>query len=393
MILTVLLLLLLLIVVVEGSSGDRDYQYSYCLQQCHDHCSSSGNSINGHKEKYREAYHDIHYYHITSTSTTTTATNTISSIDIYSNIFNWPIWSCIDMCKYMCMHTITKNRIQLGYPIHKYYGHWPFIRYMGLEEPASVLFSMLNALPHVLFLTFTLSKSNISNIIPSLSLSSYPSHYYMRPWLVLSSILALLSWTSAIIFHSQKTALTSLIDYITAFIFIFYSFWIAIRRVWGGHANYYNVLLSFIVLLVLCSYRVVMMMIGDVTFDNHMRLSIGLAVASVVIWVIWIFVITKVEHNSYRRVSSSSPPPSSSSSYHRKWLCLWCQALFCFASLLEIFDFPPYYGIFDAHSLWHASTVPIAFLWYHFWYRDSLEYIDHDDDDDNNNLHNQRKYK
>ena len=36
------------------------------------------------------------------------------------------------------------------------------------------------------------------------------------------------------------------------------------------------------------------------------------------------------------------------------------------ASLLEIFDFPPLWGIFDAHALWHAATLPIAYLWWSF---------------------------
>jgi hypothetical protein len=36
------------------------------------------------------------------------------------------------------------------------------------------------------------------------------------------------------------------------------------------------------------------------------------------------------------------------------------------AALMEIFDFPPFFGLFDAHSLWHACTVPLGFFWYQF---------------------------
>ncbi len=32
--------------------------------------------------------------------------------------------------------------------------------------------------------------------------------------------------------------------------------------------------------------------------------------------------------------------------------------------LLELLDFPPIAWTFDAHSLWHAGTAPIALLWY-----------------------------
>lgn len=36
------------------------------------------------------------------------------------------------------------------------------------------------------------------------------------------------------------------------------------------------------------------------------------------------------------------------------------------SSSLEILDFEPILDIFDAHSLWHACTIPLQFLWYSF---------------------------
>ncbi|KAL0815969.1 hypothetical protein Bca101_072413 [Brassica carinata] len=36
------------------------------------------------------------------------------------------------------------------------------------------------------------------------------------------------------------------------------------------------------------------------------------------------------------------------------------------AMLLEIYDFPPYGGYFDAHSIWHIATVPLTILWWSF---------------------------
>jgi hypothetical protein len=34
--------------------------------------------------------------------------------------------------------------------------------------------------------------------------------------------------------------------------------------------------------------------------------------------------------------------------------------------LMEIYEFPPLWGILDAHAIWHATTVPIAYLWWSF---------------------------
>jgi hypothetical protein len=43
------------------------------------------------------------------------------------------------------------------------------------------------------------------------------------------------------------------------------------------------------------------------------------------------------------------------------------------ATALELFDFPPWGRIIDAHALWHLSTAPIAKFWYDFLIQDSLD--------------------
>ncbi|KAJ3514364.1 hypothetical protein NMY22_g14760 [Coprinellus aureogranulatus] len=48
-------------------------------------------------------------------------------------------------------------------------------------------------------------------------------------------------------------------------------------------------------------------------------------------------------------------------------------ALTTAATALELFDFPPWARVLDAHALWHAATAPIAFFWYQFLIEDSLD--------------------
>lgn len=43
------------------------------------------------------------------------------------------------------------------------------------------------------------------------------------------------------------------------------------------------------------------------------------------------------------------------------------------ATALELFDFPPWGRIIDAHSLWHLATVPIALFWYDFLVQDACD--------------------
>ena len=54
-------------------------------------------------------------------------------------------------------------------------------------------------------------------------------------------------------------------------------------------------------------------------------------------------------------------------SNHPSRFKLWFVVLLgSLAMLLEIFDFPPIYGYFDAHSIWHAVTIPLTWVWWSF---------------------------
>ncbi|KAL0660920.1 hypothetical protein Bca4012_097757 [Brassica carinata] len=56
------------------------------------------------------------------------------------------------------------------------------------------------------------------------------------------------------------------------------------------------------------------------------------------------------------------------------WNMIVCVAMGVgLAMLLEIYDFPPYGGYFDAHSIWHLATVPLTILWWNF-IRDDAEF-------------------
>ncbi len=35
-------------------------------------------------------------------------------------------------------------------------------------------------------------------------------------------------------------------------------------------------------------------------------------------------------------------------------------------AVFEVFDFPPWRQLIDAHAVWHAGTIPLSFLWYSF---------------------------
>jgi hypothetical protein len=48
-------------------------------------------------------------------------------------------------------------------------------------------------------------------------------------------------------------------------------------------------------------------------------------------------------------------------------------ALTTAATALELFDFPPWGRVLDAHALWHLATAPLAVLWYDFLLTDTAD--------------------
>ncbi|CAH1993820.1 unnamed protein product [Acanthoscelides obtectus] len=57
-------------------------------------------------------------------------------------------WSCEDECKYECMWKTVKAFNDRNWRTPQFYGKWPFVRFLGMQEPASVVFSILNAYFH-----------------------------------------------------------------------------------------------------------------------------------------------------------------------------------------------------------------------------------------------------
>lgn len=82
-----------------------------------------------------------------------------------------------------------------------------------------------------------------------------------------------------------------------------------------------------------------------------MKVCIGMGLAQLLIWAVWAGV---TRHPS-------------------RWKLWVVAAGGGLAMLLDIYDFPPYLKFVDAHALWHATTIPLTFLWWSF-IRDDAEF-------------------
>ncbi|KAL9939965.1 hypothetical protein V8E36_000670 [Tilletia maclaganii] len=166
-------------------------------------------------------------------------------------------WSCQDNCKYHCTHAVTNDAyarvahiredawtraryLPLGgtgggetgaqpeertdsarraeydrivqtelaqlRPVQKemvqYYGKWVFIRVLGLQEPFSVLFSILNLREHL-------------NAFYKLR-RDVPDAYPLKLVYILHSLISINAWTWSAVFHARDKPLTERLDYFSA---------------------------------------------------------------------------------------------------------------------------------------------------------------------------------
>mmetsp|Transcript_25738 Transcript_25738/g.22081 ORF Transcript_25738/g.22081 Transcript_25738/m.22081 type:complete len:119 (+) Transcript_25738:274-630(+) len=103
------------------------------------------------------------------------------------------------------MHINHKLRINNGEPVVKYGGKWAFTRVFGMQELMSVVSSLLNALPHVIFLY----QSYVTKTVP---LSEYR---FGHVW-TLYACVGIIVWIASATFHTRDWPATEAFDYMSA---------------------------------------------------------------------------------------------------------------------------------------------------------------------------------
>lgn len=313
--------------VSYASAGDTDPLYRSCVDQCKSngcarekcflHCNFSSNDglINGPWYTHEPLY------------------------------LKWKQWDCQSDCRYYCMLYREKERQTVGHGPVKYHGKWPFKRVFGLQEPVSVFLSILNLAMH-----FHGWLSFFILVYYKLPLKQNRTYYeYTTLWHIYG-LLSLNSWLWSAVFHSRDVDLTEKLDYSSAVAVLGYSLIVSIMRVFHVRDEASRVmvaapLLAFIAthILYLNNYKM--------DYGWNMKVCVVMAVAQLLIWAIW---------------AKMTRHPS-------RWKLWFVVIAGGFAMLLEIYDFPPYEGLVDAHALWHATTIPLTCIWWSF-IRDDAKY-------------------
>lgn len=114
------------------------------------------------------------------------------------------------------MHKTTEAFIARKWSIPQFHGKWPFVRFLALQEPASVFFSALNFYFH--FKGLIKFRREVRPDSPLFVL-----------WHAFSFI-CLNAWVWSMVFHARDLPLTELFDYVFAYLMVLASFWCMVIR-------------------------------------------------------------------------------------------------------------------------------------------------------------------
>ncbi|XP_074658916.1 GPI-specific phospholipase A2-like PGAP3 [Tubulanus polymorphus] len=247
-------------------------------------------------------------------------------------------WTCTDECTYDCMWETVEAFQKDSSPIPQFYGKWPFIRLLGMQEPLSVLASILNG-AGVFYMLLKFRR-----LVPP----SAPMYYVWQFY----CIIVMNAWFWSAIFHSRDTSFTEKMDYFCALSLVLASLYTCILRLIGTHCRR-KVAIATIVISAFYAQHVYYM--GFVHFDYgyNMTVNVAVGVVNATAWITWCL------------------PRRKTKPHVRK--CIATNLLISVLLSLELGDFPPVLWIMDAHSLWHLGTIPVPFIWLSFAIDDCLD--------------------
>ncbi|XP_022645948.1 post-GPI attachment to proteins factor 3-like isoform X2 [Varroa destructor] len=239
-------------------------------------------------------------------------------------------WDCEDECGHQCMWKTVDYFDSFDERV-QFRGKWPFVRWLGLQEPASVFFSLLNLFAHIY------GWSEFSRRVA-------PNNRFYALWKT-HAYLAMNAWLWSTAFHSRDIPITEFMDYFGAFSIVLYSLYALVARMIMDKlesAVQWLVQVAFICFFIFHLYYML-----NVKFDYqyHITLNITTGIINSAGWLYWTWT------NRGRPYAAK---------------CAFVVISLLALSSLEVLDFSPVWFIFDAHSLWHLGTAPLPLIWYRF---------------------------
>jgi len=250
-------------------------------------------------------------------------------------------WDCESECKYDCMWEAVDFFIRNDVSVPQFHGKWPFVRILGMQEPAAAIASVLNGVVQYRVLRW------YQRLFP-------PTAPFYHLWRLFAFVV-MNAWVWSFVFHVRDTQWTERFDYFSAFSLILVQLYSCLVRIVGASPVRKPLVLGVVLGLVFLHHCVSMSLV-NFDYGYNMRVNIFFASINVISWFSFcVFMICK----GY--------------AYFR-WALLFT-VWFSASALLETFEFTPIFWFLDSHALWHFSTVPLPYLFYRFILEDTRTLI------------------
>ena len=225
-------------------------------------------------------------------------------------------------------------------PVVQYHGKWPFYRFFGVQEPFSVIFSLLNFLAH---------RDGLTKVRDNI-----PVDFPLRKYYIFLSYIGLASWSFSMIFHTRDFNITERLDYFAAGASVLYGLYYAVIRIFRldqPRPSTKQTLLRLwtVACTLLYLLHVIYLSFWHWDYTYNMLANVMVGAVQNILWS-W-FSIKK-----YRKLKK---PWAAWPGLIVAWIVM--------AMSFELLDFPPIYGMVDAHSLWHLGTVGPTIWWYKYF--------------------------
>jgi len=245
-------------------------------------------------------------------------------------------WTCGQDCSYSCMWRTVEVYGQHG-RVPQFHGKWPFLRLGGMQEPASVIASLLNLVTNIyMVIWFTKRVSNQAAM------------YWV--W-VGYGLTAVNAWIMSSVFHTMDTPVTEMADYFSALTTVLASFLAFNLRITATSSS--PVRLAIVTAFVaFFAHHVFHMATVHFDYGYNMKVNVASGGLNCISWLAWFFLHRRDGPHILYGVGAVLLVASSVA--------------------LELLDFPPIYWIVDSHAIWHFATVPLPLLWFRFAAADAL---------------------
>jgi hypothetical protein len=211
-----------------------------------------------------------------------------------------------------------------------------------MQEPLSVLFSLLNLAAHARWVGRT-------PVVTGGPREAWLSRLYeLLPWVGINA------WLWSAVFHSRDKPTTEKFDYFSAAFLILFQIYVALVRLWP--LSHLGRVAAAILLSAIFAAHVSYLSLWSFDYGYNMAFSVLLGVFHNLLWIAWSVA-------TYVSATRASPRRRRPPHVFRPVIIL---VVLSSLTALELLDFPAIRRTLDAHALWHLSTVPIAGLWYRF---------------------------